>query len=297
MAEIKKCKCLLCGNCVKNEILACKASILLSDNPEFFEYLYCSVCGSLIIHQFPVNLDYYYDFYKDLYPSLKQTSHKQFRIILYLKKYIISHANALAKIFASFLSSFHGQAITAMLGLKIPTCAKILDVGCGAGHFLCTLFDLGYKDVFGVDRYFSGDIKNYIKKNIHEDFYSIQESYDYIFFNHSLEHMWDLHKIANHCYKIANKFGQLIIRIPNIDSQVFSALREKWTPIHAPYHLMLPSQSIMKDIFHKAGFKLIRIKEEEYHISFYRRWKFLIKKKACSEVISPHVVFYFVRAI
>lgn len=99
-------------------------------------------------------------------------------------------------------SKFHQELTTQVVTtyvdpLKLPTDAKILDLGCGPGYFLDEMKNRGYTDVVGVTLS-PGDIKicedkgHTIKKYDlsflpQKDGYT-NESTDFIFLRHALEH-------------------------------------------------------------------------------------------------------------
>lgn len=81
--------------------------------------------------------------------------------------------------------------------LNLPTSSKILDLGCGPGYFLDEMHDRGYTDVTGVTLS-PGDIatcesKGHTVKSYDLSFLPQQEGYhdesvDFIFLRHALEH-------------------------------------------------------------------------------------------------------------
>lgn len=75
---------------------------------------------------------------------------------------------------------------------------RILDVGCGAGAFLCRMAKQGYTELYGCDPFIEKDIfydngVRIYKKTIHE----MRDEFDWIFFNDSFEHITDPHEVSD----------------------------------------------------------------------------------------------------
>lgn len=156
----------------------------------------------------------------------------------------ISHANKSKSLFDSVYNLLRSY----MLGRKSRLVEKaagtktgrILDIGCGAGHFLNTMKENGW-EVFGVDA--SPKARALVMSQFGIDTISSEEwfnsdgKYDVITCWHSLEHFhepWEyLEKIRAHL----NQDGVLIVALPNYESTDAKKYGADWAAYDTPRHL------------------------------------------------------------
>jgi 2-polyprenyl-3-methyl-5-hydroxy-6-metoxy-1,4-benzoquinol methylase len=122
--------------------------------------------------------------------------------------------------------------------------AKILDIGCGAGHFIYFLEKKGYKNYIGVD--ISSDQIEFVKKNISKkvelaDAFNflngVKNEYDVIIGNDFIEHI---------------KKERILL----IMDLIFQALKPEGTVILKTPNMAAPFASISRytDLTHEIGF-------------------------------------------
>lgn len=110
--------------------------------------------------------------------------------------------------------------------LNIPKNAKILDLGCGPGYFLDEMKDRGYTDVVGVTLS-PGDIeicekKGHIIKKYDLSFLPQKDGYydesvDFIFLRHALEHSpYPIFSLMEY-NRILKQGGKMYIEVPAPD--------------------------------------------------------------------------------
>lgn len=149
---------------------------------------------------------------------------------------------------------------------------KILDLGCGMGHFLFFLKKMGYEDFWGID--ISKEQIEFCRKNVTHrvelvenvnDFLSGKENtYDIIVMNHFLEHFKKceiIHILSLVRYSL-KKAGRLIINTPNMGSLFASASRY----IDFTHEVGLSEQSL-HHVLASCGYKTINFYAEKIFIS------------------------------
>lgn len=101
--------------------------------------------------------------------------------------------------------------------------AKILDFGAGSGAFLKTIYELGYKNIYGLD------IDNYLDKNIKplvkelkladasfDKFDWPDNNFDAVTAWEVFEHLENPHHAVREVHRILKPGGLLLMSIPNI---------------------------------------------------------------------------------
>ena len=136
---------------------------------------------------------------------------------------------------------------------------KLLDIGCGAGHFLNAMKKTGW-NVQGVDasekarelvsNSFNLDIKSPL------DWLNSDEKYDVITCWHSLEHIHEpwvyLEKIRTHL----NSDGVLVVALPNYNSTDAKRYGSSWAAYDTPRHLYHFTIESMEKIASLCGFSI-----------------------------------------
>lgn len=119
---------------------------------------------------------------------------------------------------------------------------RILDVGCGAGKWLCEMAQIGYVNLVGCDPFIEQDLQyengvKIYKKTIHE----MDGEFDRIQLNDSFEHMADPHEVLDSIYRLMSVDGMAIIRIPIFPNGAYEVFGMHWFQIDAPRHIVLYS--------------------------------------------------------
>lgn len=138
---------------------------------------------------------------------------------------------------------------------------RLLDVGCGNGHFLLNMRDFGW-EVEGVE--FSQEIAQAVAKEhglwVHPG--TIFEadlparSFDVVTLWHTLEHVLDPVDVLRECHRLLKPSGLLVLEVPNADSlgaRVFGRVWYSWMP---PIHRAHYSASTIRLLLDRAGFEL-----------------------------------------
>lgn len=157
-------------------------------------------------------------------------------------------------------------------GRNLPqayTGARLLDVGCGAGHFLELAQKMGWQ-AQGCD--FDPTVVD-ICKNRSLDvrlggldaFEDSKGQFDALTMNQVLEHVTDPKGLIKDCHGYLKDSGMIWIALPNpaaIGKKVFKA---SWAGFHPPYHLCLPDQKIIIQWLEVAGFDDIQVVKRGPH--------------------------------
>jgi 2-polyprenyl-3-methyl-5-hydroxy-6-metoxy-1,4-benzoquinol methylase len=138
---------------------------------------------------------------------------------------------------------------------------KILDVGCGTGHFLKECKNNGWK-VEGTepDPDARKIAENLTGSEISETVFTKGDfkSYNIISLWHVLEHVHRLNESLEQIKKLLNDRGHLIIAVPNCESFDAKHYKEHWAAYDLPRHLYHFTQDTMEKLLHKHGFKIIK---------------------------------------
>lgn len=223
---------------------------------EEFNYFQCNACNCLQILKMPDNMEQYYP--PNYYSYSSQASKNKKSIIGFLKKERNKYA-VFNKGFAGKMmyNRFPIAEFRALSEVPITRQSKILDVGCGSGFFLLELQKLGFENLVGVDPYLNKDISyengvKVLKKSIHD----VKNNKDVIIFHHSFEHLHDPLETLQSVYKLLNKGGYCIIRVPTSSSYAWKHYKEHWVQLDAPRHFFIHSLESMEFLTKKVGLHL-----------------------------------------
>jgi 2-polyprenyl-3-methyl-5-hydroxy-6-metoxy-1,4-benzoquinol methylase len=154
---------------------------------------------------------------------------------------------------------------------------KILDVGCGNGHFLSVAKKRGW-DVYGTEfpedaievcrnkgiQMFAGEL------NI-DDF--DLGTFDIVISIEVLEHINNPKEELGKFYKILRKGGLVYITTPNFNSLIRYRLKQKYTVINYPGHLSYYTPKTLKKAFQLSGFSKWKIDTTGISLTRYRKSK------------------------
>lgn len=137
---------------------------------------------------------------------------------------------------------------------------RLLDFGCGAGHFLHCMHNLGWQ-VTGLD--FSEQVVEQIRSKLklsamvgtlpHPQL--IPESYDLVTLWHSLEHVHQPLNVLKEVYKLIPPGGKVLVAVPNIDSAPFRWFGADWYGLDVPRHLTHFTPVTLRKMLECAGFQ------------------------------------------
>ncbi len=213
------------------------------------EFLYqeCSSCGCLQIKELPLNIlkyypPYYYSFTQTIAKLKRQPLFKRLVKNFRLRKIYRSNKNDFLKYLKQINTKFED---------------KILDVGCGKGKLICDLFNKGFENIEGVDKFVPNETDHgYGVKVMKKELLDLpHHSYDLIMMNHVLEHVDQQQKNLIDCHKLLKEGGCLLIRIPII-GEAWRIYKENWVQLDAPRHFFLHTLKSMEILANQTGFEI-----------------------------------------
>ncbi|GFI46422.1 hypothetical protein IMSAGC019_01736 [Lachnospiraceae bacterium] len=257
-------RCKICRNSKNNKIYIVHERML--NNGNTFQYLFCDRCGTLQLIDEVVDIGKYYQ--EDYLMFKNEGCAYQKKISYRLKAWIYLNLKLSNRINNVF-KFYEYRWLYPLKGMHIRKNSKILDVGCGSGRWLNQLSSLGYKNLYGVDK-FSPDLTNNEWRFIRGDIDAIPEigGYDLITLHHSFEHMDAPMYVLGVIKKQLKSDGICIIRVP-VMNEAWSLYGINWYQIDAPRHFFIYSLKAMKYMCNKAGLKVCKVDFDSTAAQFY----------------------------
>ena len=156
-----------------------------------------------------------------------------------------------------------------VLPLNIPKNGKILDLGCGPGYFLNYMKEKGYTDLTGVSlspedvrmcEEKGHTVKKYDMSFLPQKDGYYDESVDFIFLRHSLEHSpYPIFSLMEY-NRVLKQFGKMYIEVPAPDCQ----RKHEWNLNH--YSIMGTEQ--LAALLVRTGFNIDKFETLEFDVEF-----------------------------
>jgi SAM-dependent methyltransferase len=241
---------------------------------EAFPYLECASCGSLQIQTIPADLARHYP---PNYLSPGESVGGSARTFLRRQRtaYLLRGRNPIGWV-ANRLKK--DDLRPHLLSLRhIPSLGKkrtVLDVGCGPGHLLHRLLEIGYQHLAGQDPFQQSTLRGL---KVHaEPLADLTGQFDLIMLHHSLEHTPDPLQVFVDLKKLSAPDGSILVRIPVAASAAWSQYGVNWYQADAPRHLVIPSGEGMRMLARRAGLEIFRVEYDSDETQFlcseqYRR--------------------------
>lgn len=158
---------------------------------------------------------------------------------------------------------------------------KVLDIGCGNGHFLAVLRMLGW-DVYGIE---PDPLSANLAKQLSEarispmlqDAGFQSEFFDLITMNHALEHIGNPVQTLQECRPLLKRGGQIGIRLPSLKALNHRLFGKYWYALDPPRHLVMFEPATLKTLVEHVGFMVERVfttSERQGRITFQKSWRY-----------------------
>lgn len=224
-----------------------------------FRYQECSSCGCLQIAELPADIIKYYPPYYYSFTQKIATLKK----LPFLKRLLGNH-----RIQRKYSKDYNLLKYLKPINAKIDD--RILDVGCGKGQLICDLFNQGFKQVEGVDKFLPQEIDyGYGVKVMKKELTELQShTYDLIMMHHVLEHMDQQKQALTDCRGLLKEEGCLLIRIPVL-GEAWERYQGNWVQLDAPRHFFLHTLKSMSILAEDAGFEIRQTTYDSTGFQFY----------------------------
>jgi SAM-dependent methyltransferase len=224
-------RCTICQNQEHNQILEAREMMIGLREP--FRYLVCRSCGAVQLLDAPADMA---RFYAAGYYSFSQAPTAE-----------------QAPLFAEMAEQFIKTYLK-----RLPGNARVLDVGCGAGHLVYGLAELGYQSV-GIDPFLGAEQSfangaQLLQCDLHH--LPDEPSWDVILFNHSFEHLFDQRETLLRARSLLTQRGMLIVRMPTVSSYAWETYGRDWVALDAPRHTVLHSQASLGLLAGQTGLRV-----------------------------------------
>jgi len=165
--------------------------------------------------------------------------------------------------------------------LPVDRNAKIVDLGCGMGHFLNFLVKEGYNNYIGID--VSKENIEFCKKNkfnvvlgdIFEFLKDKEDTYDVIIMNDIIEHLEksEIILLLQLIFNALHHDGRLIIKAPNAANPIMASSSR-----YADFtHELLFTEESMSQVLRISGFSQIFIYPQDLYVLHYNPVNYLAK--------------------
>ncbi len=252
--------CRICGN--KNNNINHMVKERIINNGAVFKYLECSKCGTLMLDQKVENIE---QWYPDNYNPFKKSIKNSEKLIIKLKRKIIFEfiiRNANEMYFQKVLTfKYLDILLKRLYGTNIKSKYSILDVGCASGHWLDLMYEMGYKNLTGVDLYYPNSNSSDKKwRFVKGDIFTINnKKYDLITLNHSFEHMENPLDVLFQVKNLLSNKGTCVISIPLKGGIAWKMFGVDFCQIDAPRHIYLYTEKSMKYLCNNVGLCIEKI--------------------------------------
>lgn len=217
-----------------------------------FTYLECARCGCVQIASVP-DLDRYY-------PADYYSFHPPNAFKVFLRGQWAAHAfgrfNPLGWLITRLFQR-HGS-VEALRFLQPNLQERVLDVGCGIGHYLMDLSHLGFRSLAGVDPFVPNDIHGRGFKVHKKELKDMDGEFDIISLHHSFEHMDHPGAVLTELARLLAPEGTIILRIPVASSFAWKHYGVNWVNLDPPRHLFLHTPATMERLCQQAGLRVHR---------------------------------------
>lgn len=252
---------------------------------ESFDYVTCSVCGTVYICDVPANLAPYYDsaeyysFDEDPERTMGRLGVRQ--LVALIGRVVLFGPSASAQLVAFLSPVRQVRTLVSVLaavrraGLPRGRATRVLDVGAGAGTLVYALSLAGLPDVTGIDPFAQtsrpiGPTGTLRRQGLDE----VDGTYDLVMMHHSLEHVPDPLETLTLARDRLSEQGRLLVRMPTVSSHAYEKYGISWIGCDAPRHLTLFTREGVRRLCERAGLTVESIVDDSNESQFWASEQF-----------------------
>jgi SAM-dependent methyltransferase len=240
-----------------------------------YEYSECGNCGSLTLQTLVVD----HPLYPENYYSLSASPHEIFSSHIksvsaaLLAQLALAQASTLLRI-CRVLAPIKEMRTLATVLLAVSRSVprrpnvSILDVGSGNGT-LPYILGLAKANAVGVDPNTNCEWQNEQSSNSRMSLDAVNDRFDLVMFNHSLEHMHDPVTALKAARSLLARDGRILVRVPYLDCIAWQQFREHWYQLDAPRHTFIASYCGIVNLLKFAELRLVSTYCDSSAAQFY----------------------------
>lgn len=180
-----------------------------------------------------------------------------------------AHALGTRSILGAVASFVRYDPIVAVIGyFGIDPSSRVLDVGCGSGKLLHRMSAAGFKNLTGVDPYILKPTSSAVTIQ-KSDLQSMSGEFDFIMFNHSLEHVPEPDQSLSNAKRLLAPGGRILVRIPTSSSHAWTEYGPNWVQLDAPRHIVIPSRKGMNALAERCGLSVKQTIDDSTAFQFW----------------------------
>ena len=237
-----------------------------------FLYVQCATCDGLQLTDIPSDMSSYYpsDYYS--FSNVTESNAPPKYVRVFVRRLQRALADGGMDAAASAMASVLGAPATPpeMEHIQLSAGARILDVGCGSGHLLRTLRDVGYRNLNGVDPFLPKSLTFRGGVTVRRaQLAEMHGKYDLVMMHHVFEHLENPLEMLRDAAKLLAPGGRILLRFPSVPCEVFDVFGADWVQLDAPRHLQIVSRVGMDSLAVRAGLRVSSWTQDSTPMQFW----------------------------
>lgn len=233
--QLENINCPICAS-IEQKLIFRSRDFRFKKSEQEFNVVKCINCGFIFLNPRPIQKNT-----AGLYPE-----------VFYYSTYSVYY-----KIFSLFFE-FNQRSVSRFLK-RYKKSGKLLDIGCGTGHFIAEMQKNGY-DVYGVE--VSENAKNFIPESLKNRIYDrnledcgfAANTFDIITMFQSLEHVHNLDRLLEEARRLLKPDGVMYLSVPNSGFIEYRLFRPYAYTLDVPRHLYFFTKQTLQKLLLKKGF-------------------------------------------